>query len=86
MISDTFPKDTTPEALRVQFSILRKMELKKRAEMAIKLSNNLRATLEAGVRMRHPEYDDKKVKLAAIRLSVGDELFFRAYPDVEVEP
>ena len=55
------PKDTTLEAARIRFSILRKMGLEGRAKMAIELSDGLRAIIESGVRRRHPEYDEETV-------------------------
>jgi hypothetical protein len=48
------PKDTTLEAARVQFSVLRRLGTVGRAKMSFELSDRLRATLEAGVRWRHP--------------------------------
>ena len=77
-------QDTTPEAVRVQFSILRKIGLAGRANMAFELSDGLRAITESGVRQRHPDYDDNMVHLAALRLAIGEELFRRAYPHIEV--
>jgi len=49
------PRDTTLEAIRIQFSILRKIGIAGRANMAIELSDGLRATIESGVRQRHPD-------------------------------
>jgi len=79
------PDDTTPEAARVQFSALRRMGAEGRAQMAIELSDGLRATVESGVRQRHPEYPEPMVRLAALRLALGDQLFSHAYPGVEVK-
>ena len=79
------PKDTTIEAARVQFSILRKIGMEGRARMAINLSDGLRSIIESGVRQRHPDYDENMVRLAAIRITIGDELFRQAYPDIEIE-
>ncbi len=56
------PKDTTPEAARVQFSILRKIGMEGRARMAI----------------------ENMVRLAALRIAIGEELFHQAYPDVKI--
>jgi len=78
-------KDTTPEALRVHFSILRNLGQEGRANMAIELSDGLRATIEAGIRQRHPEYDDNKVRLAIFCLTLGDKLFSQCYPDIKVK-
>ncbi|MBI4556209.1 MAG: hypothetical protein HY706_01375 [Candidatus Hydrogenedentes bacterium] len=78
--------DTTPEAARVYFDVLRKIGMEGRARMAFELSDNLRSILQSGVRMRHPDYDEHQVWLAAVRLSIGDELFKKAYPGVDVMP
>ena len=77
--------DTTLEAARIQFSILRKVGTAGRANMAIELSDGLRSTIESGIRQRHPEYNDKMVRLAALRLTIGEQLFHRFFPDIEVK-
>ena len=77
------PRDTTLEAARVQFSILRKIGLEGRARMTIELSDGLRSIVESGVRGRHPDYDDKMVRLAFLRITIGEELFRQFYPDIE---
>ncbi|MCH8011095.1 MAG: hypothetical protein IIA61_03965 [Candidatus Marinimicrobia bacterium] len=61
MNSNIVPKDTTLEAARIQFLILRKLGMEERAKMAIEMSDGLRATVESGVRHRHPEYNDNMV-------------------------
>jgi len=77
-------RDTTIEAARIRFSILRKIGITGRANMAIELSDGLRAIIESGVRQRHPDYDDKMVRLAALRIAIGEELFHQSYSDIEV--
>lgn len=72
--------DTTLEAARIQFSIFRQIGLAGRANMTIELSDRLRAIIESGVRQRHPEYDDKMVRLAVLRLTIGEELFQQFCP------
>ena len=79
------PKDTTIEAARIQFSILRKMGMEGRARMAFELSDALRSITESGVRQRHPDYDENMVRLAALRIAIGEDLFHQAYPDIEIE-
>lgn len=78
------PRDTTLEAIRIRFSILRKIGFAGRANVAIELSDGLRATIESGVRQRHPDYDDNMVCLAALRIAIRKELFHQAYPDAKV--
>ena len=79
------PRDTTLEAIRIRFSILRKIGFAGRANVAIELSDGLRATIQSGVRQRHPEYNDNMVRLAALRLAIGEQLFHQAYPDIKVK-
>jgi hypothetical protein len=39
---------------------------------------------EAGIRSRHPGYDDAQVKLALARLISSDDLARRVWPDREL--
>jgi hypothetical protein len=80
------PADTSAEAARVYFKVLRKIGGARRLEMGFELSHNLRSVTEAGVRLRHPEYDTDEVRLAVVRLMVGDELFRQCCPKSNVEP
>jgi hypothetical protein len=45
------------------------------------LGDMTRRTAEAGIRQRHPKYDDEQVMLAWARLLYGDDLVRRAWPD-----
>jgi len=69
------PADTTLEAARKEFEILRNLGSEVRARMAIEMSDNLRRIVEAGVRYRHPDFDQKKIKLEVLRLMIGDKLY-----------
>lgn len=57
-----------------------------RARLAMQLSRMVRRLSEEGIRSRHPEFDERKTKLAAIKLAIGPELFSKAYPGEDVEP
>lgn len=81
---ELFPVDTTLEAARVQMEIFRKMEPRKRLQLAFDMSNSLRQLVASGVRSRHPEYSEDQVRLAVIRLTLGDDLFRKAYPGMDV--
>lgn len=85
-ISPALPHDTSVDALRVQLDALRRMGETGRANLAADLSESLRQHVEAGVRHRHPEYDERTVQLSAIRLRIGEDLFRLAFPHVRVEP
>jgi hypothetical protein len=75
------PLDTTPEAEKVQLEIFRRMGPEKRLQAGIALSRMCRELLAEGVRRRHPEYDERQVKLATIRLTLPEDLFSAAYPE-----
>lgn len=80
------PKDTTVMATQVQFEVLRKIGAEGRAQMVFELSDMLRTITEEGIRQRHPDYTDRTVHLAALRLAIGDRLFMQAYADVNIRP
>ena len=45
------------------------------------MSEDVIALTRAGIASRHPEYDADAVRLAEIRLRLGDELFAKAFPN-----
>jgi hypothetical protein len=85
MALEVVPADTTEEAARVQREVLRRMPPMKRLQLACQMSDELREIVAAGVRHRHPDYDDNQVRLAVIRLYLGDDLFRKVYPGVDVK-
>ncbi|HZK81010.1 MAG TPA: hypothetical protein VFC46_08085 [Humisphaera sp.] len=80
------PDDTTIEAARVQAGVWRRMGMEKRLRLAAELIDDARATTEAAIQKRHPEYTARQVRLAGIWLRLGDELFRKAYPGEHVLP
>ena len=78
------PADTTAEAARVQLDIFRGMQPHRRLELALQMSTSLRNLAASGVRGRHPDYTERQVQLAVARLTLGDELFGKAFPGVDV--
>ena len=76
--------DTTIEAARKQFEILRRLGPEVRAKMAFELSDNLRSLVEAGVRLRHGDFDEQRVQQEVLRLMVGETLFRQMRPDAEI--
>lgn len=73
-------RDTSPDADAVQMDAYRRMGGTARAEIASRLTTMAREASAAGIRARHPEYDDLKVKLALARMLYGDELVQKAWP------
>jgi hypothetical protein len=86
MAMPSIPYDTSLHSANVQDDVLRKMDIRQRAEMTFELSDNVRRLAEAGVRSRHPEYDDKMVGIAVTKLMIGDSLFKEVFGDIELEP
>jgi|APLow6443716910_1056828.scaffolds.fasta_scaffold236409_1 hypothetical protein len=79
--------DTSPDADAAQIEAYRRMGGPGRAQVMFRLCAMTRQAAEAGIRKRHPGYDDARVTLALARLVHGDELVRRAWPDRElVEP
>lgn len=78
--------DTSPEADRVHLEVLRRMGLAGRARLTLALGDSVRSLTEAGVRHRHPEYDDRRVRLATARLLLGESLYSKVFPREDVRP
>jgi hypothetical protein len=79
--------DTSREAASAQLDVYRRMTPEARLRVGLELTEMARRLLIAGIRNRHPEYDDDQVRLASIRLWLGPELFRAPYPNQpEVAP
>jgi hypothetical protein len=79
--------DTSPDADAVQVEAYRRMGGTGRAQVMFRLCEMARQAAEAGIRRRHPEYDDARVRRACFRLLYGEDLARCAWPDLElVEP
>ena len=77
------PLDTSPDAHRVQLDIFRKMLPEERLQRGSELSSFCRGLLADGVKHRHPKYTEDEVRLAVIRIELGDELFLKVYPQAK---
>lgn len=84
MQASWLPADTTDEAARVQLAVFRRMSPEERWALAFQMTADLRRRLADGVRQRHPDYDERQIRLAVIRLTLGEELFRAVYPEVDV--
>lgn len=78
-LKDRMLADTTAEALAVQFQVLRRLGPSGRLAITFDLCDNLRLLTAAGVRHRHPQWDERSVEREVIRLMIGDDLFRQAY-------
>jgi hypothetical protein len=73
--------DTSPEADEVQLEIYRSMTPERRLAIAIEMSEDVIALAAAGIRARHPGYDEAQIAHALHRLRLGDRTFRAAWPD-----
>ena len=60
--------DTTPQAAAIQLDLYRKAGPSRRAQIAVELSDAVRATTLAGIRRRHPDYTEEEVKADFLRI------------------
>jgi len=75
------PLDTSADAHEAQTEAYRLMGGTGRLAAMFRLIELARNTAIAGIRSRHPEYDDEHVRLAFARLVLGDEWVRRVWPD-----
>ena len=78
--------DTSKEARIHHISSLRRMKIQGRIDLTFRLCEGLRLTVESGIRHRHPDYDERQVRLARMRLSMGPSLVARCFPGADVAP
>ena len=79
-------RDTTEEAAEVQRAIWRAMPDEKKFRLTLDASSAMAEIACTGIRMRHPQYDERQVKFAWLRLIMGRDAFVRSFPEVDVEP
>lgn len=71
--------DTTPDAMAVFLECHRRMSPEQKLELCFVLSEQLRQWLEAGVRMRHPQADEREVFLRTVSLRLDRETMRKVY-------
>jgi hypothetical protein len=73
--------DTTPDVHAMQIEAYRRMGGPARCAIAFRLTELAWLAAQAGIRERHPEYDDDRVRKALFRLRLGDELMRTIWPN-----
>ena len=74
------PLDTSTEAHRRQRDVYLKMGGAARVAIAFQLNEAVRNVAMAGIRQRHPDYTSEEVRLAWVRLTLGDGLCRAVWP------
>jgi hypothetical protein len=75
------PSDTSPEAWRIMLEGIRRMTPEERIGQMSELSRMVLSLAESGMRQRYPHADEREIFLRMARLTLGPELFRRAYGD-----
>jgi hypothetical protein len=87
VVVTAIPLDTSPQAHGVQRDVYIRMGGAGRVAVMFGLNETVRRLAMAGIRARHPEYDEENVRRAYGRLVLGDDLARAVWPDRElVEP
>ncbi len=73
------PQDTSPEAWKVFLDIQRRMTPEEKLARCLEWSEVTRRFAEAGLRDRFPGADDREILLRFARLTLGPDLFRKAY-------
>jgi hypothetical protein len=73
--------DTSREVDQLQLEIFRRMPPERRLQCGLELTRACRSLMREGVRRRHPEYDERRLREAVIRLTLPEDVFRAAYPD-----
>ena len=81
MRSPAIPDDTSADAHEIQRRIYARMGGAGRLAIAFELSDSARRLTQDGIRHRHPRYTDEQVFLAWARLTLGDALVQKVWPD-----
>jgi len=76
--------DTSLDAHEAQLDAYRRMGGAARVAVMFRLSESARRWSMAGIRRRHPEYDDFQLRRALARMILGDDLVRRVWPDREL--
>ena len=73
-------RDTLPAAHDAQLAVYRRLSGEERVLLALQMSEDAREITRAGIKARHPEYDDEQTWHALVRLLLGDALYCSAWP------
>ena len=77
--------DTSPEAERVLFDLLRKASPARKFELIVDANLTSRELALCGLRMRHPQATPQQLQRRLASLWLGDELAAKAYGPIEAD-
>ena len=74
-----FVRDTSPEALKVFYEIQRRRTPEQKLADVFALSQGLFEAVKTGMRLRHPDADEREVFLRAVATRLPRDLMIKAY-------
>jgi len=80
------PRDTSIEAWEIYIGVLRKMTPEQRMLKGFQLTDMARRVAMHGIKERHPDYSDKEVKLALLRMTITEGQWKEHFGDLEIRP
>jgi hypothetical protein len=78
------PLDTSRQAHALQREVYLRLGGAGRIAVMFQLNDTVRRLAMAGIRARHPGYDEEQVRLAYARLVLGDALVRAVWPQREL--
>lgn len=73
------PRDTSPEAWKVQMDLIRRMSPEERLERCFELSDMVEGFAKAGLRQKYPRASDREIFLRLAHRKLGAELYNKVY-------
>lgn len=73
------PRDTSPEAWKVYIDLYRSVPPAEKIRRAMSMTQTGHLLAEAGLRRRFPDADDREIFLRRVQLTLGKDLFRKAY-------
>jgi hypothetical protein len=67
----TLARDTSRAARDAQLAAIRRLDGPARVEMAMRMSDEAREISRAGIRHRHPDWSDERIRAALLEVVLG---------------
>jgi hypothetical protein len=84
MERNRIPSDTSVVAHNIQRDVYLRLGGRERLAIVFRLNETVRQLSMAGIRARHPQYDEEQVRRAYARLVLGDTLLRAVWRDREL--
>ena len=72
-------RDTNIRTAKIQYSVFKAKSIAERFEITFELSDNLQTISKEGIKSRHPDYAEKQVIKAYLKLILKDSMLNKIY-------